>query len=206
MPAERKFYNFLSGVILGAFFIFGNPAFAATLMVSDFDTGGQPNNVGGNFGTWSINPDDQTQGCEMDIVRLPDVIGKESFVLKIDYDVAAATPAFNGLWMELNKLDITPYDEMSMLIKGDEGRGFTTQFKLELKNAKGERAIYTVKGITNKWQQIVIPMEKMKMIDSISDWSKMTELVFVFDDLNVSYKEGTLYIDEITFSSKGVVQ
>lgn len=206
MHVKRRFYNFLSSVIVSTLFIFGNLAFASTLMVADFDTGGQPNNVGGNFGTWSINPNDKTQGCEMDIVRLPDVMGKESFVLRIDYDVAAATPAFNGLWMELNKLDLSPQDEMSMLIKGDETRGFTTQFKLELKNAKGERAIYIVRDITDKWQRIVIPMEKMRMIDSISDWSNMTELVFVFDDLNVSYKEGTLYIDEIAFTSKGMVQ
>lgn len=192
-------------IVVYAWFIFNGTLLAETLMVADFDTGGQPNNVGGNFGTWSINPDDKTQGCEMDITRLSNVMGKESYVLKIDYDVAAATPAFNGIWMELNNTDLTQYDEMSMLIKGDEGAGFTTQFKLELKNAKGERAIYIVKGIINEWQKIVIPMEKIRMIESITDWSKMTELVFVFDDISVSYKQGTLYVDEIAFTSKGPV-
>lgn len=192
-------------IVVCASFIFNGTLSAETLMVADFESGSQPNNVGGDFGTWEINPEDETQGCDMGFALLDDVMGRASCVLKIDYDIASAAPAFNGIWMKLNNIDLTQYDELSMLIKGDEEAGFTTQFKMELKNAKGQRAIYKIKGITKDWQRVVVPMEKFRMIDSINDWSRMTELVFVFDDLTVSYKQGTLYVDDIAFTSKGAV-
>ena len=33
------------------------------LIISDFDTGDKPNNLGGDFGSWNKDPEDSTQGC-----------------------------------------------------------------------------------------------------------------------------------------------
>lgn len=190
-------------IFLCATIIFSGPLFAADLMIASFETGGN-SDVGGGVGTWESNPLDTAQGCKMDIVLMPGVMGKptQTNVLKISYDVESTEPAFNGIWIGFNNTDLSSYDEMSMLIKGDAEAGFTTQFKLELKNAKGERVVHMVKGITDQWQRVVIPMEELKATGSISDWSKMKEIVFTFDDLTVTRKNGILYVDDIKFSSR----
>ena len=200
---NRKTSPAFSLIFLCATIIFSGPLFAADLMIASFGTGGN-SDVCGGVGTWDSNPLDKTQGCKMDVILMPGVMGNptQTNVLKISYDVESTEPAFNGIWIGFNNTDLSSYDEMSMLIKGDEEAGFTTQFKLELKNAKGERVVCIVKGITDQWQRVVIPMKELKAPGSISDWSKMKELVFTFDDLTVTRKNGILYVDDIKFSSK----
>lgn len=176
------------------------PLFAAQLVVADFEHDGR-NNLGGDIGTWNSNPLDTTQGCIMEIIPLYGVLDKEDVktnVLKISYDVAASGPAFNGMWFQLKNTDLTPYDELSIAVRGDAG-GFTTQFKVELKNTKGERVVYVLKGITDEWQRLVIPLKELKSVGSMTDWAHIKELVFTFDDMTVTYKEGILYVDNVTF-------
>ena len=199
---KTLFFIFISASLL-ILFIPGRPLFAAELVVADFERDGR-NNLGGDIGTWNSNPLDTTQGCSMEIIPLYGVMDKENVrtnVLKISYDVASSGPAFNGVWFQLKNIDLTPYDEMSMVIKGDAKTGFTTQFKVELKNTKGERVVYILKGVTEEWQRLVIPIKELKAVGSMTDWSKIKELVFTFDDMTITYKEGALYVDNIVFSS-----
>jgi hypothetical protein len=191
-------------VFLGMLFTAFQAANASELVVASFENNGR-SDLGTDIGTWNSNPLDTTQGCWMEIIPLYGLLGKgsdESRVIKISYDVAANGPAFNGVYIKLNNTDLTPYDEMSILIKGDPSKKFTTKFKIEMKNFKGERVVYVIKGINADWQRIVIPMQGLKDLGSMTDWTKMKEIVFTFDDMTCDYKEGVLYIDDITFSSK----
>lgn len=191
-------------VFLGMLQAVCQPVSAGDLVVASFEKNGR-SDLGTDIGTWNSNPLDTTQGCSIEMIKLYGVLGKpteESHVMKISYDVAANGPAFNGVYIKLNDTDLTPYDEMSMVIKGDAGKGFTTKFKLEMKNYKGERVVYVVSGITAEWQKIVIPMQSLKGLGSITDWTKMKEIVLTFDDMTCDYREGVLYIDDIAFSSK----
>ena len=177
---------------------------AADLMVASFENNGR-SDIGTDIGTWDYNPADPNQSCSIEVVTSKDVLGKvgvETHVLKISYSVASSMPAFNGIYIKLNNADLSSYDEMSMLIKGDSERGFTTQFKIEMKNDKGERVVYLVKDITLGWQKIIIPMQELKALGSISDWSKMKELVFTFDDITADVRQGAIYVDDIMFSKK----
>ncbi|MDD4860445.1 MAG: hypothetical protein PHR56_09655, partial [Dehalococcoidales bacterium] len=38
-------------------------ASGSELLVADFDSGEKPNNIGGDFGAWSKDPTDFSQGC-----------------------------------------------------------------------------------------------------------------------------------------------
>lgn len=190
-------------VFLGMPFTVFQAANASELVVASFEKNGR-SDLGTDIGTWNSNPLDTSQGCSMEMVKLYGVLGKpneESRVMKISYDVAANGPAFNGIYIKLNDTDLTPYDEMDILIKGDPSKGFTTKFKLEMKNFKGERVVYLITGITADWQKIAIPMQGLKDLGSITDWTRMKEIVFTFDDMTCDYKEGVLYIDDIAFSS-----
>src|SRR3989338_6157907 len=170
-------------------------SWALALMVADFNSGQKPNLVGGDFGSWDKDPKDTTQGCTIAFYKLS-AYGGTGYALRVDYDVDSPNPAYNGAWMKLENLDARPYTELAFYVKGDAQAGFTTQVKLELKNGKGEVGRFLLRGITDQWQQITIPLFSF---EGVADWSQVTELVVVFDDVNATKKTGTIYLDEVTF-------
>lgn len=165
-------------------------------VVADFNSGDKPNNLGLEWGAWNVDPKDDQQGCfeavEPDDYQDP----KSGYCVRIDFDVQSPKPAFNGFWMKLGDLDATPYEWLSFWIRGEKNGKFTRRFKLELKNTQGKRAVYLVEDVTSDWLEVRIPFKKNT---SITDWSKLSELVIVFDDILATHKEGTLYLDQIEF-------
>ncbi len=175
--------------------ISAKPVFAADeLIVADFDSGEKPNNLGGDFGSWDKDPSDETQSCKM--VFEADDSGKPGNVARLNYDVDSPNPAYNGFWMKLNNLDATKYNTLTFTVKGDAQKGFTKRVKIELKDNVGSSP-YIVNGLTDQWQKVSIPFEKFR---KIKDWSKLSEFVLVFDDINSSPKAGSILVDNITLS------
>lgn len=175
-------------------------AFAAEeLVVSDFDTGDKPNNIGGDFGGWDKDPNDETQGTQMSF-EPDDALGDPAgYAIRLDYDVDSPNPAYNGFWMKMNGEDAAKYNTLNFYIKGDAANGFTKRMKIELKDMTNKPSPYIVSGITEQWQKISIPFEKFRRI---TDWSAMNEFVVVFDDINSNPKKGTVLIDHITLSKE----
>jgi len=165
------------------------------LLVADFDSGKKPNNLGGDFGSWNRDPKDFTQGC-MDSFVSTIKHGETGYSLQLMYDVLSDNPAYNGFWMKLQGIDISDYKKLSFWVKGDELRGFTKVFKVELKNTKGHIGKYYVTEVTSNWKEIIIPLEKFSGLD---DLTSMNEFVIVFEDRIATKKEGAIYIDDITF-------
>ncbi|MBN2453136.1 MAG: CIA30 family protein [Candidatus Omnitrophica bacterium] len=165
-------------------------------LIADFNTGEKPNNIGGDFGAWSKDPTDFTQGCSesFDTVNRR---GTTGFAMKLDYSVDSKNPAYNGFWMFLQNFDASSYDNLALWVKGDGKIGYTTVFKVELKNASKQVGRYYVTNITDAWQDIVIPLKDFK---GITDFSNLSELVIVFEDRIASNKKGVIYIDDIRFT------
>lgn len=173
---------------------------AAILKVADFDSGQKPNNLGGDFGAWDKDPTDFTQTC-LDSFSSEVKCGDKGYSLKLTYDVDSPNPAYNGFWTKLQEQDLKAYKEIVFFVKGDEEKGFTRRFKVELKNPT-QVGSFLVSGITSEWQKVVVPLKKFKRI---TDWNQMTEFVIVFDDLTSNPKEGVIYFDDIYFTDgKGV--
>ena len=198
-----KKHSYLGGVlavvILAVCCFFTTTANAASeLAIADFNSGEKPNNVGGNFGAWDKDPSDFSQGCSEAFDSL-NRRGTNGFAMKIDYDVDSSNPAYNGLWMFLQNFDASKYDNLSFWVKGDSKEGYTTVFKVELKNTSRQVGRYYVTSVTDKWQQIVIPLKEFK---GITDFSSLTEFVIVFEDRVASNKDGVIYIDDIAFTKK----
>jgi len=170
---------------------------ADEVMVADFDAGTKPNNIGGDFGAWDKDANDTTQFCYDSMISEGTWAGSP-FSLKLDYDVDSPNPAYNGFWSKLSGIDVTKYKYITFYVKGDRASGFTNQFKVELKNGT-EVGNYLVKGITDEWKKVSIPLNK---VDGITYWTSMQEFVVVFDDINASNKVGTIYLDNIAFSSE----
>ena len=187
-------------VLLSLMFMTGmvSAAEEKSLMVADFNAGMKPNNIGGDFGAWDKDPTDFSQGC---VESFDPTVkhGNTGFSMKIDYDVDSPNPAYNGFWMFLNGLDARPYDTVAFCVKGDKDVGFTTVFKVEIKNSKKEVGKFYATGVTTEWQRIALPIKDFK---GIADFSNMTELVIVFEDRIASNKQGVIFIDDVQFTKE----
>jgi len=167
------------------------------LVILDFDTGDKPNNLGGDFGAWDKDPNDDTQWCEISFEYGDDALGEpDGYSLRLSYDVDSPSPAYNGFWTKLEGEDFSDYNTLTLYVKGDPEKGFTKRLKVELKDYQ-KTAAYIISGITDKWQKFSIPFEKFR---TIQDWSSMNEFVIVFDDINSNPKEGSILFDQVTVS------
>jgi hypothetical protein len=172
--------------------------FTEELVVADFDNGEKPNNLGGNFGAWNKDPSDPTQWCKEGFDNVTRR-GNTGFAMKLDYSVDSPNPAYNGFWMTLPNIDVSKYDDINFLVKGDPESGYTTVFKIELKNANKQIGRYYVSSVGDRWQEISIPLSEFK---GLTDKTNLTEFVIVFEDRMASNKKGALYIDDIRFVKK----
>ncbi len=172
-------------------------AAANELVIADFDTGDKPNNIGGDFGGWDKDPNDETQGTKMSFDSDDSQGDPSGYSIRLDYDVDSPNPAYNGFWMKLNGEDATAYNTLNFYIKGDAKAGYTKRVKVELKDMNNKPSAYIVSGITDQWQKISIPFEKFRRIEK---WNSLNEFVIVFDDINSSPKTGSILIDQVTLS------
>jgi hypothetical protein len=169
------------------------------LVIADFDTGDKPNNIGGDFGAWDKDPNDETQSTKMSF-EPDDALGDPAgYSVKLAYDVDSPNPAYNGFWMKLNGENATAYNTLTFYIKGDKATGFSKRVKIEMKDMSNKSSPYIVSGITEEWQKISVPFEKFRRI---TDWSAMNEFVVVFDDINSNPKTGTISIDHVGFEKQ----
>lgn len=172
--------------------------FAEELVVADFNSGEKPSNIGGNFGAWNKDPSDMTQWCKESFDNVTRH-GDTGFAMKLDYSVDSPNPAYNGFWMTLPNFDASKYDAINFWVKGDSKAGYTTVFKIELKNSSKQMGRYYVSNVGDQWQEISIPLSEFK---GLIDKTSLTEFVVVFEDRMASNKKGVLYIDDIRFVKK----
>lgn len=196
--------------VLTAMTVFGVAAYAeypidpaasggTELVIADFDTGDKPNNLGGDFGSWDKDPNDETQSSQMSF-EAQDALGDDlGYSIRLDYDVDSPNPAYNGFWMKLQSLDGTAYNRINFYVKGDVEHGFTKRLKVELKDVTNQPSQYIITGITGEWQKFSIPFEKFR---KVKNWDQLNEFVVVFDDINSNPKSGTIFIDHVTLSTE----
>ncbi|MCB9800408.1 MAG: hypothetical protein H6757_06585 [Candidatus Omnitrophica bacterium] len=198
---KSKLYTLLAAffVVLAFAVVLPAKSYAGELVIADFDTGDKPNNIGGDFGGWDKDPNDETQSTQLSF-EPDDALGDPAgYSIRLDYDVDSPNPAYNGFWMKLNGEDATAYNTLTFYIKGDNNAGFTKRIKLELKDMSNKPSPYIVTGITDQWKKITIPFEKFRRI---SDWKSMNEFVIIFDDINSNPKTGTIFVDQIALSNE----
>ncbi len=167
-----------------------------TLMVADFDSWEEINNIGGMFSSWTRDPNDTTQGCRVEITD-DDRWGDKGLSIRLIYDVDSPSIAFNGMWMFLQEIDFSPYKYLVIHARGDREAGYSPRFKIEIKNKSKEAGRYVITGLTDDWQEFAIPLTKFK---GITNFKVMKEITFVFDDMRCSPKVGEIYIDNIYLS------
>ena len=165
------------------------------ILVDDFNRKDNYNNLNGPMGSWNIFYSDPNQICKDEFTDL-ERSGNSGYGLKLTYDVDSPYSAYNGFFTTLMGIDISAYKYLIFSVKGDKKAGFTETINIELKN-KGQVGRGMVKGITDEWKKMVVPLSDFV---GINDFKSMKEFVIVFSDINVSKKEGIIYIDDIYFA------
>lgn len=174
-------------------------AMPGELMVADFNSGEKPNNLGGDFGAWIKNPNDPMQGAIESFDRAAR-FGKSGYALRIVYSVESSKPAFGGLWMRLRGLDATQFDALKFRVRGDARLGFTTVFKVELKDSVGQSSHAYVRGVTDQWQDESIPLSAL---EGMANLRSVSEFTITIEDTTATAKRGVLYFDDIRFTKVG---
>lgn len=178
-----------------------------TAAIADFNIGTMTDNLQGDCGTWETNPEDKSQGIS---ASLDKVIkrGDSGYSLKLDYNVNSPQDAVNGFWMQMRSFDASPYDHLEFWVKGDPEKGHTTIFKIEFKKYQKDeeghdeaiKGSFIVKGVTDKWQKVSVPLNVM---NGITDWKDITEFVITFEKRRVDNPAGTLHFDDFEFVKTG---
>lgn len=182
-------------LIPGFLIILSSTVLGERFMIADFDRGEKPNLIGGDFGTWNKSKTDTTQFSRESFNSNPRITyGGRGVSLQLDYDVDSPRSAYNGFWMRLGRIDLTPYQNFVFHVRGDENFGYTTKFKVELKNMEGLIASFLVEGVDDNWQRVTIPLEQMKQT---GNWREAKEFIIIFEDIGVTEKVGRIYIDQI---------
>jgi len=189
-----------------------------TLLIDDFSDGDLVNALGGESGSWNLNPDDPKADATPSVISIEGTSGPNS-VLKLAYKLESELRSQNGYWTKLRNLDASQYDHLEFDVKGDDA-GFTSAFIIEVKKYKDLatrteklKGGYRVENVTGNWQTIRVPLNQFTGILDFSDpeaWKNpavsrknLDELVFVFHDRHVTKKTGAILIDNIKFIRTG---
>jgi len=175
------------------------PKPATELMVADFNSGEKPNNLGGDFGAWIKDPKDPMQGAIESFDR-DNRFGKSGYALRLIYSVDSTKPAFGGLWMRLQNLDASKFDTLNFRVRGDAKMGFTGVFKVELKDSVGQSSHFYVRGVTDQWQDIAIPLTAL---EGMANLRSLSEFTITFEDTTATAKRGVIYLDDVRFMKGG---
>ncbi|MFH1593585.1 MAG: glucoamylase family protein [Candidatus Omnitrophota bacterium] len=185
------------------------------LMLIDYDLGTLYTSTGGLSGG-----DEGLPGTTFAVVTADDNFtkGNSGYSLMLDYNVSGLGE-YSFYWIKLGKkkafkqdatetLDLRKYNYLSFWIKSLKGG---ERIKVELHQDIDNDGIFIFDrdvssfvyantlaregNVTEVWQKIVIPL---KNFTAISDFSKMHELVFVFENV-AGNTTGAVYIDDIMF-------
>ena len=75
--------------------------------------------------------------------------------------------------------------------------GYTSVFKVELKDAVDQASHFYVRGVTDQWQDVAIPL---KAFQGIANFARLKEFVVVVEDTTATSKRGVIYFDDVRFT------
>lgn len=192
--------------------------FIKPIILADYNGGSLYTNLGGLSGG-----DDNKPGTVFAAMIQDEgfVRGNTGSAVMLDYDVERLGE-YTFYWMKLGKeipgktgstesLNLTEYNYLSFWIKGAQE---VSDIKIELHQDVNGDGVFTYGqditsyvylnayingGIVSKdWNKVVIPL---KVFNKITDWSKVSELVFVLEN-KAGNKKGIVYMDDILFGNR----
>lgn len=217
MKKETRFglFLFFFAYFLSAAGVYGQrPAPVSNiLLVDDFDQAFSANQLGGAYGLVAEGGQAQFQFIQPAVPYLAN-----NSALKINYELTSS-PGYAFLWMKLGKhkdtheqteyLNLNDFVFLSFKYKSPQDIHFKVEIHEDLDgdgrfNFASDRVsfVYTngVKrfDLGGGWHKVLIPL---KRFGGIKDWSKILEMVFVFEKDRVG-KSGEVLLEDLLFIRK----
>lgn len=116
--------------------------------------------------------------------------------IRLSYSVGGAYPQVKSLSIEIPPVDVSRFGKINVSLKGlnDKDPGV---LKMVLTNAREEKASYYLQGIKSRWQDYSISFEQL----NLTDWKSLKDISFVVEAWNTKENNGTILIDNISFSN-----
>ena len=218
--ATISFFCLLSALFINSYSFANNNKsngsnFTPPLILTDYNSGTVLTNAGALSGG-----DEEKPGTLFATVVCDDglTLGNSGYSLSLEYDVGKLGE-YTFYWIKLGKeipgkpgvtesVNLRKYNYLSFWVRS---AGDTGNIKIEMHQDLNADGIFTfgadisshvyadqyIKGgrVDSNWDKVVIPLKDFK---DIKDWSKMSELVFVFEN-KAGNKKGTVYLDNILF-------
>lgn len=117
--------------------------------------------------------------------------------IRVPYNVGYPHPSVKAFSLAIPHVNAAKYASLQFAIRGLE-EGYPGTVRIEIRNAKNEKASIFVEGVALDWKNVNIPLNEFK---DISDWSGVAEVSFILESWNMDKKKGIVLIDNICFSS-----
>jgi hypothetical protein len=166
----------------------------APIMVHNFDDSTDPNGLGGS--TWTANDGGASITAEYDPLNRK---GDSGYGLHISYTGVTST-AWAVWGTDLMGVDASEYITLSLYIKGGNGEETTNVYLLDDEN-KEFVEIEDYLEVTTEWQLVEIPLADFAELGIDLTRIRYLQFAFEWDEM-----EGTIYLDDIQFSSSNPCQ
>lgn len=117
--------------------------------------------------------------------------------IRILYNLNEPYPSVKIFSLAVPAVNLKKYNKLNFSIRGFS-EGYPGIVKIVVKNERNEVASYFVQEVRLQWQDFSVPFEEFK---EITDWTKVSEISFVFEAWNVEKKKGIVLIDNVCFAS-----
>jgi len=116
--------------------------------------------------------------------------------ISLRYNLGYPYPQIKTFSIAVSHPDVKKYGHLEFSVRGAEGRPGT--IRVELRNRLNEVSSVFVDEIGSGWTQKRISLEDF---EEITDWSSISEVLFVLESWNTKTEKGLLIIDDVCFSS-----
>lgn len=160
------------------------------LMVADFNTCDNTNNLNGKMGGAYPDPNNP---------ELMETFLEESgrgCIAQIDFNLKN----WAAFWIKLGGTDLSQHKTLSFEMKADPQIGVPEEIKIEIKG-QGKCTIVYISGLPNTWQKRSVDLSEFSpgpCGDELTSFENVEELTFVFEP-DKSGRIGRIYLDNIQF-------
>lgn len=117
--------------------------------------------------------------------------------IRLTYNVTDGYPQAKDLTIALPPMDAAKYSRLNLTVKSAGAGTGPGMLKIVLSNARDEHATYYLQGIKSKWQDYSISFDQL----DLTDWKSLKDISFVIEAWNAQKADGTVFIDNISFSN-----
>lgn len=116
--------------------------------------------------------------------------------LRINYNVEDPFPQVKTFSLDVPQMDLSRFSYINLSLRG-KNHNNPGVLKLIVRNKRNEVASHYIQGIASQWKKHRISFNDL----DLTDWTTIEEMSFVIEAWNAQDKQGTVLVDDISFSN-----